>query len=198
MPVPDHLALKRLTASDLTLFESLFRRLNAGNQKAINLNADVFTGVFYPSAAGAAQSLNNEIPVALRILGPGAKPEHRVARKIIKNATYKNWRLDGEFIPGPDDDKARYDSLRPGDLALISFSGDPLPTHVDIVLLAQSEPADAPVNAVLAPRLVSRSMVPLTPADIVATIAQAKVSTQHPIHQLVVDPSTEAALEDAA
>jgi len=36
------LALKRLTDSDLTIFETLFRKLAAGNQKAINLNADVF------------------------------------------------------------------------------------------------------------------------------------------------------------
>ena len=36
------LALKRLTASDLTFFEWHYRSRNAGNQKAINLNTDVF------------------------------------------------------------------------------------------------------------------------------------------------------------
>ena len=42
------LALKRLTASDLTLFEWHFNYRNAGNQKAINLNADVFKDQLYP------------------------------------------------------------------------------------------------------------------------------------------------------
>ena len=36
------LAVKRLTASDLTFFVWHFRNQPAGNQKAINLNADVF------------------------------------------------------------------------------------------------------------------------------------------------------------
>ena len=78
----DHLALKRLTASDLTLFESLFRRLNAGNQKAINLNADVFVGALYPSAPTLGTAMDNEIPLALSLFGPGGKPAHKMTRKI--------------------------------------------------------------------------------------------------------------------
>ena len=48
------IALKRLTASDLTLFEWQFRNRNAGNQKSINLNADVFIVQLFPSMPEAA------------------------------------------------------------------------------------------------------------------------------------------------
>jgi hypothetical protein len=37
-PMPDRIAIKRPTASDLTFFETLFRTINAGSQNAINLN----------------------------------------------------------------------------------------------------------------------------------------------------------------
>ena len=47
----DRIVLKRLTASDLTFFKSLFRTLSAGNQKAINLNADVFVEQLLSGAA---------------------------------------------------------------------------------------------------------------------------------------------------
>lgn len=196
--MPEHIALKRLTASDLTLFESLFRRLNAGNQKAINLNADVFIKEFYPDAPNLAPIVNNEIPVALRLYGPGGKPAHKIARKIIKNATYKNWRLNGEFIPGPEGDAARYDSLQPSDLALITFSGAPLPTNLEIVLLARSDSTDAGLYASLTSHLGGKSMVPLTNEDVAAAIATAGVSIQHPINELIVDPALDSALEDAA
>ena len=48
-PMMDKLALKRLTASDLTFFEWHFKNRNVGNQKAINLNADVFSDQLYPA-----------------------------------------------------------------------------------------------------------------------------------------------------
>jgi len=42
--MPSRLALKKLTRSDLTFFEPKYRTIGAGNQKAINLNADVTAG----------------------------------------------------------------------------------------------------------------------------------------------------------
>ena len=51
----DKLALKRLTASDLTFFEWQFKNRNAGNQKAINLNADVFSNQLYPALESHCQ-----------------------------------------------------------------------------------------------------------------------------------------------
>lgn len=42
------IAVKTLTGSDLTLFEWHFRNKNAGNQKSINLNANIFIDELYP------------------------------------------------------------------------------------------------------------------------------------------------------
>jgi hypothetical protein len=57
------IAIKRLTASDLTLFEWHFRNENAGNQKSINLNADIFIDQMFPSLPEVAQLKNWRIPV---------------------------------------------------------------------------------------------------------------------------------------
>ena len=65
------IALKRLKASDLTLFEWQFRHRNAGNQKSINLNADVFVKQLFPSLPEVAAETNGRIPLDLSIYGPG-------------------------------------------------------------------------------------------------------------------------------
>jgi hypothetical protein len=194
----ERLALKRLTRSDLTLFESQFRRLNVGKQKAINLNANVFARDLYPNALNLVHNQKNEIALSLSIFGPGGKPEHRLARKIIKNHSYKNWRLNGEFISGPPDDQARYDLLRPDDLAVMSFEGDPLPTSLNIVILGQGFPIDTALHAALWPRLSNQSMVRLTSTDIAEAITTSGTPLEHPINELIFDPALDAALEDAA
>ena len=91
----DKLALKRLTASDLTFFEWHFRNHNAGNQKAINLNADVFIDQLYPALDAIVRDRHNKLGIDLWIAGPGAADPVNLQRKIIKGAAYKNWRLDG-------------------------------------------------------------------------------------------------------
>jgi hypothetical protein len=88
------LAIKRLTASDLTLFEWHFRnQALGGNQKAINLNADVFIDKLYPGLPEIAAKTGGKIPLDLFIYGPGLEPEYNLQRKIVKFGTYKNWRL---------------------------------------------------------------------------------------------------------
>src|ERR1700761_5012185 len=109
--MPDRIALKRLTASDLTLFETLFRTLNAGNQKAINLNADIFVDRLYPSLPGLVPTYGDTIPVTLTVLGPAASPAHVISRAITKREAYKNWRLNGEFIRDPDGETGRFNVL---------------------------------------------------------------------------------------
>lgn len=42
-------AVKKLSRSDLTFFEPQFRVQNAGNQKSINLNRDVFVDQLFPA-----------------------------------------------------------------------------------------------------------------------------------------------------
>ena len=69
------LALKHLTRSDLTLFRWHFENENAGRQKAINLNADVFIEALYPALPPLAQERDGRLPIDLYIYGPGMASE---------------------------------------------------------------------------------------------------------------------------
>ena len=80
----DLLALKRLTASDLTFFERLFRTMKAGNQKSINSNADVLTGILYPGLDAFVSDAKDEIRFPLTIYGPAAAGAYRITRTMIK------------------------------------------------------------------------------------------------------------------
>jgi hypothetical protein len=117
-------ALKRLTASDLTFFEWHFRNHNAGNQKAINLNADVFIDKLYPSLPTLVLAKSGRIAIDLYLYGPGLEQELNLQRKIVKIGSYKNWRLDGEFIYDPNSRPDRFHSLQPNDLVLFEFIGE--------------------------------------------------------------------------
>lgn len=64
-------AVKRLTPSDLTIFEWQFTNGNAGNQKSINLNEDVFIDQLFPFLPEASADTNGRIPVDLYVYGPG-------------------------------------------------------------------------------------------------------------------------------
>ncbi len=193
------LAVKRLTASDLTFFERLFRTVNAGNQKGINLNADVLTGVLYPDlAAVAAAQPDGEISFPLTILGPDAAGSYRVRRKIVKGGTYKNWRLNGEFIYDPDGGPGRFDTMRPGDLAVFGFDGRPGPDAVTLVLLSAHASEDAALHANLAPLVAGKSMAPVLAERLRAALRSTGAAPEHPLSVLARDPEDELALEDAA
>ncbi len=123
-------AVKRLRRSDLTFFEYQFRRQNAGNQKSINLNRDVFIDVLFPSAPGIATkngTAGEPAPFHLRltIYGPGLRRTPQlVTRSVLpKTRPQKNWRLNGEFVRDPDDDPARYHNLQPDDVAVLALKG---------------------------------------------------------------------------
>ncbi|MGA9865763.1 MAG: hypothetical protein WBQ75_04905 [Acetobacteraceae bacterium] len=195
----DRIALKRLTASDCTLFEAVYRTIGAGNQKSINLNADVLTGKLYPNLAAAAAGTDNEITLALSIYGPNAKGPHKLARKIIRNASYKNWRLDGEFIFGPPSDLNRYDNIQPGDLAIMAFKGEAEPTGMDLILIGQIDPSDAPLHLALSGLLATNSsMVAVSAAQIAVAAAAGGAPQTHPVYIAAADPDFDMALEDAA
>ncbi len=139
-------ALKRLTASDLTFFEWHYRQGRAGNQKAINLNADVLTGQLYPGLDGMARRRRNRLGIDIWIVGPAAAPPVNLQRKIIKGSGYKNWRLDGELVGNPEDQLERFGVLRPQDLALFRFEGEEsYPDTLTIVLFSRTEQEDRPV-----------------------------------------------------
>ena len=116
-------AVKKLTRSDLTFFEHQFRRQNAGNQKSINLNADVFVDLIFPYARTVAAGQPHQFPVKLQIFGPGmrATPDVKTRKVIAAGGRQKNWRLNGEFVPDPAEDRLRYHGLEAGDLVVFAF-----------------------------------------------------------------------------
>lgn len=196
--MPDRIALKRLTASDLTFFESLFRRLGAGNQKAINLNADVFVDRLYPALPGLVATYGDVIPLSMTILGPAGAPKHVLSRAVTKREAYKNWRLNGEFVRDPEGEPGRFDVLAAGDVAVLDFGGDPVPTRLTLLLLAAASPEDAALRTAL-DALISggrRTMIEVSRATL-ADLASGTPPT-HPIWQVAADREYEAAVEDAA
>ena len=136
------LALKRLRKSDLTFFEWHFKNQPAGNQKAINLNADVFKEQLYPVLDTIASERQNKLGIDLWIAGPAAAEPLNLQRKIIKGENYKNWRLDGEFVYNPEDTPNRFNILEPGDIALLGFEGELFPHTVTLLLVGREAEED--------------------------------------------------------
>lgn len=187
------IALKRLTASDLTLFAWHFHNQNAGNQKAINLNTDVFITTLFPALPDAVSDLNGQLPLDLSIYGPGVYGLHNLQRKIVKRGAYKNWRLNGENIHNPDDEPDRYNNLRPGDLAVFEFSGRVVPTSAKLVLVSQAVLGDRPIYDQLSRLLGDKSMVAVSGKQL-QEVADELERDAHPFFELTLD----AELEDAA
>jgi len=196
--MPDRIAVKRLTASDLTLFESLFRKLNVGNQKSINLSADVFVEAFYPTLPDLTGTLGDVIPVSLTIFGPGAAPAYTLSRAVTKREAYKNWRLNGEFVRDPDGEPGRFDNMAAGDLAVFDFSGEPGPQKLALLLISANSASDAQLFARLSPVIsgARKTMAQVSRSQLAA--AAVGVPETHPIWVLAADPDYDAALEDAA
>lgn len=190
-------AVKRLTRSDLTFWEYQFRRQGAGNQKSINLNADVFIDVIFPQARTESGGHARQFPVPLTIYGPGRRLEpYRITRKIIAAGDrQKNWRLNGEFVRDPDFDSTRYHGLAAGDLALFGFEGASIPSGVVLVLLSSSEADDSAVFSALEALLGNRRMMEVDAVSLGTVVDQAP--QDHPIRELL-DIELDEALEDAA
>lgn len=187
------IALKQLTASDLTLFEWQFRTRNAGNQKSINLNTDVFVDKLFPSLPEAAAETAGRVPLDLSIYGPGYAGLHNLQRKILKGNAYKNWRLDGEFISNPPEEPDRYNVLQPGDFALFEFRGRIVPSAATLILVAHDVESDQPLHDLLSNYISGRRMVAVAANDLRAIGAQFN-DDAHPFRELLMD----AALEDVA
>jgi hypothetical protein len=187
------LALKRLTASDLTLFKWHFLNRPAGNQKAINMDQRVLVHALYPSLPEAVESLPDpRVLINLSILGPGLAGPHPLARKILKQQ--KNWRLDGEFIENPNDAPERFNGLREGDFALLEFRGAPLPNVVRMALISRNHAEDTGLHAEFESRFGATSMSTLDDATLDQIVDTAAPPVGHPIFDLV---DTEV-LEDVA
>lgn len=182
--MPDQLAIKRLTASDLTFFEWHFRNRNAGNQKAINLNANVFIDEMFPGLPALAEQIGGRFGVDLYLYGPGlGASEQNLQRKIVKIGTYKNWRLNGEFISAPIGEEDRYNVLAPGDLAIVEFSGEARPESARIVFVSKNLPDDVDLWRVLGAG--DYKMATLELARLQAAVVACGPALEHPIRVLL-------------
>jgi hypothetical protein len=185
-------AIKRLTSSDLTFFEWHFRNLNAGNQKAINLNADVFIDELYPALPELAIKKAGRLPIDLFIYGPNGAPELNLQRKIIKLGAYKNWRLNGEFIYNPLEQPQRFNVLASDDFAIFKFQGDVEPETLHIAFIASKAELDKELHAVLdgaCPKMVS-----VSEGQLVEFLKRSNIFENHPVSDLAIGLD----LEDAA
>jgi hypothetical protein len=191
------LLLKRLTASDLTLFKFQYLNRPAGKQKAINMDAAIFVRQLYPSLPEAVLTLpGRRVPLDISIFGPGTAPVHNLQRKILKQE--KNWRLNGEYIDNPDDAPDRYNELREGDFAVFEFTGFPVPSSAKMALIAKSNANDMKLHRELEKRFGHDSMVALSPSLLEEIIDSAAPSKDHPIHEWAgADVIEEAALGNA-
>jgi hypothetical protein len=190
--MPRKLALKCLTASDLTLFRWHFKNSHKGNQKAFNLDNRVLVGDLYPQLGEASDVPNPRYRIDLYLSGPGLAPEHHLVRKILRQR--KNWRLNGEMIDNPDDEPGRYNVLVEGDFALFEFSGSMTPSGVKVVLIAKGEQADSAVHAELVSRYPDGSMWLIEEREVLEMLEVARPPAHHPLYDWVESD----ALEDAA
>lgn len=193
------LAIKRLTVSDLTFFASHYRRgAEGGNQKAINLNRNVFIDQLYPSLPEIAMQSKGRIPLDLFLYGPGLSSEYNLQRKIVKHGSYKNWRLDGELVYDPPGQRGRFSVLSPGDFVVLQFFGDVKPESAKAVLVGQNVEEDRSLWNAIDNYCGQNSMLSVTPNDLLEMIREAGVPAKHPIYEVTLDISVSAELEDAA
>jgi hypothetical protein len=195
----EKIAVKRLTRSDLTFFKWHFENAaNAGNQKAINLNRNPFVDKLFPALPEVAEESGGKIPVNLSIFGPGFAPEYSVARKIIKSSSYKNWRLDGEFIVDPDDSPARFRSLQAGDLVLFVFSGAASPVSVSAFFISRHVEEDEDLHRQFDAYLGNDKMKVITRSEVDRIIMVAAPNSEHPINGLTMVEDLEDASQGGA
>ncbi len=187
------LALKRLTKSDLTFFAWHNKNRPAGNQKAVNLNANVLTGKLYPELDTIARHRQNKLGIDLWITGPAAAEPHNLQRKIIKGERYKNWRLDGEVVHNPEDTPERFDILEPDDIALLGFEGELYPHSITLLLVAKKAEEDQVLFEGLNNILDNSPMTALEGDALGDMCRQRGVNPEHPVWLVVRD---EALLAD--
>lgn len=189
------IALKRLTASDLTFFRWHFENSpTGGNQKSINLNRGVFIDQLYPALPAAPQALSGRLPIDLYLYGPGLTGELNIQRKIIKGGSYKNWRLNGEFV---EEQQTRFQPLAPDDFVLFEFIGEIVPDQARALFVGRAVAADLPLFNAMSTFLPAapRAMRTVTVEQLADLIRSATgLAPDHPAHEFMLD----ADLEDAA
>lgn len=190
------IALKKLSSSDLTVFEYHLRKTSGTKQKCININADPFEKHFYPNIKEVAEENEwDHFLIELSIQGPGSSLQQDLSQKITKNGASKNWRLNGKYIPMPDGDE-RYKILAQHDYAILEFFGASWPHKVKMTLVAINEPEDTALHQIINQRFPKFSMRILEQDEIedIYQEAHSVISPNHPF----IDLLDLQYLEDAA
>lgn len=182
------LVLKRLSASDLTLFEHHYRNTLGAKQKALNLDVAVFVRFLYPGLSESVGFERNRIPLNLSIYGPGGAGLHNLQRKILKQQ--KNWRLNGELIYDPPEEVNRYSYLKKGDYAILEFLGDTEPYAASVYLIASGSVEDEKIYRAIEEKYVNvfsnrKGMEPLDADQFVDMLNGIGIYESHPLLDLL-------------
>lgn len=149
------LALKRLSASDLGIFQAHHGTTTQSNQKSINLNGNILVGRFYPALVGMR---GQRFDVDLKVSGPGGRTMPPARHHV--GFYEKNWRLNGAFIQPPAVDPHAFDGLAPGDIAVLRLHGTGTPAgDLEALLVQASDPRDAVLHARLVAAMRNSSMI---------------------------------------
>jgi len=135
--------------------------------------------------------LGNRVPLDISFYGPGLASEYNLQRKIVKGNTYKNWRLNGEFVTNPDENPERFNILETGDFVIFDFDGISVPVAAKAIFVASKHLADTSLHASLDFFLGQSKMKSLTPLDISKIINKSDIIPEHPINDLVLDDALE-------
>ncbi|MGB8345847.1 MAG: DUF3883 domain-containing protein [Ktedonobacteraceae bacterium] len=193
--MPRKLAIKRLTASELSFFKWQYYQNPSSKQKAINLNADVFVDRLYPGLGDPSSP--GRFPVDVLIYGPGLEGSYNLQRKILKS--HKNWRLNGEIVANPEGSLQRFDALTVGDFVIFDFNEGLYPSSVTLLFLAAAVPEDKKFHQALDQFLGTRTMIALTPSELDEAIKKVDPVPTHHIYELTLDTDKlNADVEDAA
>lgn len=178
--MPNRIAVKRLTKSDITFFAHHYHAQAAAGdttaQKSINLNREVFIDRLYPGMDGEEDGIR--FPVAL--FGPDGAGH--VAAGVMVKKSQKNWRLNG-FVRDPAEAPERFTPLRPGDLVVMDFVGDDAPRDGRLCFVCREEQAFLSLNGWLG----GRAMASLDRATLAARLDADDVPADHPLRAFALN-----------
>ncbi|MDO6686725.1 MULTISPECIES: protein NO VEIN domain-containing protein [unclassified Agarivorans] len=187
----EKIAIKRLSSSDLTLFNCHFDPKAGTRQKAWNLDKKIFLEQMYPTEWG-----DEKHNVTLALNGPDGSLRNVLERKIVRQQ--KNMRLNGELVNAHESGNDRYALLQNHDYAVMVFNGAPFPTQIEAFLIANSSSDDNSLHKAITQQFSKifnqhRSMVEITRNDVRLLLDSSNMSVDYPLQRIFDD----ALIEDA-
>jgi len=179
-------ALKRLSASDLTLFADHFNNSAGTRQKAINLDKAAMRQLYPDIVTDVERGLS--IPIELAIYGPDGKVSLSANENI--KVEEKNIRLGQALIHAHPTDELRFTGLAPNDFALLAFVGSDRPVSLQICLVSAASLKDVALHQELVklcgPQFSSRTGLIVVDAILLNEAAKrANVLSDHPFFSVV-------------